>query len=135
MGTDRRSSGVAPAYLAPQVQALAVSRVAIGAGLLLAPGPVLRGWLGRDVPDAFSKLLGRSVGARDVALGLGTLFALRHRTSVRGWLEALVLADASDAAALLAAWRHFSPRRMALAAVPTVAALGFGRWLVSQLDK
>ncbi len=135
MGTDGRSSGVAPAHLEPQVRALAVSRVAVGAALLLAPRPVLKAWLGRGGADAFSSLLARSVGGRDVALGLGTVFALRHRTSVRGWLEALVLADAADALALLAAWRHFSRDRMVVAALPTVAALGFGRRLVSQLEK
>ena len=135
MGTDRRSSGVAPAGLEPQVQALAVSRVALGAALLLAPRPVLRVWLGRGGADALSSLLARSVGGRDLALGLGTVFALRHRTSVRGWLEALVLADSADALALLGAGRHFSRGRMVVAGLPTVAALGFGRWLVGQLER
>ena len=135
MGADRHSTGVAPTHLEPQVQALAASRVAVGAALLLAPGPVLRLWLGRVGTDAFSDLLARSVGGRDVALGVGTIFALRHRTSVRGWLEALVLADAADALALLAAARHLSRSRMVVAALPTLAALGLGRRLLSQLER
>ncbi len=64
---------------------------------------------------------------------LGAVFALRHRASVRGWLEALVLADAADALALLAACRHLPRRRVVGAALPSVAALAFGRRLVSQL--
>ncbi len=134
MGTEERSSGVAADHLQPQVRALAMTRVAVGAALLLAPGPVLKVWLGRAGPDAFSSLLARSVGGRDIALGVGTVFALRHRASVRGWLEALVLADAADALALLVACRHLPRGRMVVAGLPSVAALAFGRRLVSQLE-
>lgn len=134
LDTDTRNRGVAPPALVPQVKALAVSRVAVGTALLVAPRPVLQVWLGRHTPDAFSALLARSVGGRDVALGLGTLFALRHDTSVRGWLEALMVSDAADAVALLAAARHFPRGRLVAAALPTVSALAFGRWLVSRLE-
>jgi hypothetical protein len=117
-----------------QVRALALSRMALGAAMLLAPGPLLRSWLGREAGAPMPCLLARSVGGRDVALGLGTLLALQHQGSVRGWLEATMLADAGDALALLAGSRHLSWPRVLAAAVPTVAALGFGRRVVSQLQ-
>jgi hypothetical protein len=118
-----------------QVQAIATSRVAVGALLVLAPGPTARLWLGRKVSDPLSRLFARSVGGRDIALGVGAILALRHGASVRGWLEAMALADASDAAAVLLGARHLSPGRVVLALIPSVSAVGFSRWLVDQLGE
>ena len=116
-----------------QIQSMAVGRAALGVAFLLVPGPLLRVWLGRGASSPFSRLMARSVGGRDLALGLGTLFALRHRTPLRGWLEAAMLADASDAFTLVAASRHLSRGRLLLAAVPTVGAVAYGRTLVNQV--
>jgi hypothetical protein len=116
-----------------QVRALALSRVALGAAILVAPGPILRRWLGREAGEPIPRLLARSVAGRDIALGLGALLALQHDKSVRGWLEATMVADASDAVALVAGLRHLSWSRALAAAVPTVAALGVGGRLVGQL--
>ncbi|HWC10228.1 MAG TPA: hypothetical protein VG455_03305 [Acidimicrobiales bacterium] len=117
-----------------QIRALAASRVVLGAAMLLAPGPILRVWLGREAGGPLPSLLARSVAGRDLALGLGTLLALQHDSSPRGWLEATILADASDALALLAGARHLSWPRVLGAAVPTAAALVLGRRLVSQSE-
>jgi hypothetical protein len=45
------------------------------------------------------------LGARDLALGLGTLLTGRHGAPVRGWLEACALSDAGDALTTLIGWR------------------------------
>ena len=117
-----------------QVRALAAARVALGAAMALAPGPILRRWLGPEAAQPMGRLLARSVAGRDIALGLGTLLALQHDAPVRGWLEATMLADAGDAVALLGGARHLSWPRLAAAAVPTVAALAVGRRVVAQLE-
>jgi hypothetical protein len=116
-----------------QIQGMAFTRIGLGIVLMLLPGPLLRIWLGRGASSPFSRLLARSVGGRDVALGLGTLFALRHRAPVRGWLEATALADASDSFTMLMAARHLSRPRLVLALLPTFGAIGYQRTLVTQV--
>lgn len=95
---------------------LAWGRVGLGVVAMLAPSIPLRPWVGREVawrPRA--KLLARSLGARDVALGLGVVVALRHDSPVRGWVEGGGLADAGDVLGTLLAFGTL-PR--------------FGRWAV-----
>lgn len=95
---------------------LAWGRVGLGVVAILVPSVPLRPWVGREVawrPRA--KLLARSLGARDVALGLGVVVALRHDSPVRGWVEGGGLADAGDVLGTLLAFGTL-PR--------------FGRWAV-----
>lgn len=76
---------------------LAGLRVAIGALAWLAPKFALRPWVGATVAnEAGGRLLGRSLGARDIALGAGAILAERHDTPVRGWIEGGALADLGD---------------------------------------
>jgi hypothetical protein len=78
-------------------------RMAIGAALVLAPrlaGPM---WIGREANSRAVKVLARGLGARDVALGLGTAVALDRGAPVRGWLEGAALADAVDLVSALLA--------------------------------
>ncbi|MDP9022491.1 MAG: hypothetical protein M3N57_07315 [Actinomycetota bacterium] len=85
---------------------LGITRVAIGAGLLLAPRLAAGPWIGADAARPGTKTMTRAAGARDLAIGVGTLLARRHGRSARGWLEAAALVDAADAAATLLAWRE-----------------------------
>lgn len=119
------------------VKAIGVTRIVLGTTFLLAPGPALRLWPGRggstDVDQALAHLLARSTGGRDVALGLGALLAAKHDGPLRGWVEAGALADAADAVAIVAGFRHLPRGRavaMLFAAVGTAAA---GRALVASL--
>ena len=85
---------------------VAWGRIALGVTAILTPSIPLRPWVGRELawrPRA--KLLGRALGARDVALGLGVILALRHDAPVRGWVEGGGLADTGDAVATLLAFR------------------------------
>ena len=89
---------------------VAWGRIALGVTAILTPSIPLRPWVGREVawrPRA--KLLARAQGARDVALGLGVVLALRHGAPVRGWVEGGGLADAGDAVATLLAFRTLPP--------------------------
>lgn len=118
-----------------QVKALAISRVGVGALLVVAPGPVLRVWLGKGANDRFSRVLARSVGGRDIALGLGATFALRHGSPLRGWLEAIVVADATDLLALAAVSRHLSRGRVLAAAIPSVSAVVLAKRLIAEIKR
>jgi hypothetical protein len=86
-------------------QAVAWGRIGIGVTALLAPTAPLRPWVGRDFAwQPRAKLLARSLGARDLALGLGVILALRHDAPVRGWVEGGGVADAGDVLATLLAF-------------------------------
>jgi hypothetical protein len=83
---------------------VAVGRIIAGALFLAFPRPLVRTWTGTE--DRRSHVLGRAIGARDLALGLGALVALRRDASVRAWFEAALLSDAADAVVTVAAFRH-----------------------------
>lgn len=94
-------------------RSLAIGRIAIGVLALLVPGPMIRLWTGRQ-NAAGARMLGRVIGGREVALGLGALLALKHQAPVRGWMEAASLSDAVDCAVTATRFRSL-PR--------------IGRWL------
>ena len=105
---------------------LAVNRIAFGAGLVLAPGLYGRTWLGRAAGDARTQVFARALGARDLALGAGTLLALRDGGAARPWLAGQAVADGTDFVATLMAGRRLpAPARafaLAMAGGSTAAA-------------
>lgn len=83
---------------------LAAGRLAIGALLVAKPqGPVGAGWVGEEAQRPATALLFRSVGARDMALALGTLAAQRSGSPLKPWLLGATLADTVDLLATFAA--------------------------------
>jgi len=57
--------------------AVAVSRVGVGVVAFTAPALVSRSWVGSAGGGPSGRVLGRALGGRDLALGLGALAALR----------------------------------------------------------
>ncbi len=86
---------------------LAAGRLVIGAALVAKPqSQVGAGWVGgEEAARPATALLFRSVGARDMALGLGTLAAQRSGSPLKPWLLGATLADAIDLFATFAAGR------------------------------
>src|SRR5580765_6643234 len=84
---------------------LSLARVALGVTALVAPQLPARPWVGQDADRPSVRLLARALGARDVALGLGGLLAMRHDAPVRGWIEGGAFADAGDFVATLLHFR------------------------------
>lgn len=133
-GTGGISGGI---DMKAAAKAVGIGRIALGVSYLATPGLALRAWPGRrptkDDDGALLKLLARSTGGRDIALGVGVLLALSHDAPVRGWLEAAMVADVVDAVAILLALPHL-PRAKAVlmlgAALGTAAA---GRRLATSL--
>jgi hypothetical protein len=82
------------------VRGLAGGRVGFGVVLTAAPLRLTRTWLGDDAERTGAQILARSLGARDLALGLGALAS--DRDHVERWVLAGLVADAADLAATLA---------------------------------
>lgn len=81
------------------VPALGVARVVIGTGLLVSPVGLARG-LGIDAETARRVgWMARMAGAREVALGLGTLQAWRRDEPLDGWVAGQAISDGVDAVA------------------------------------
>jgi hypothetical protein len=106
---------------------VAVTRVAIGAVLLAAPGAAGRRWLGEIARNPATKVALRGLGARDMAFGLGTLRALDRGEPVAGWVQLAAVGDLTDAAGGLLAARRLGAMRAVgtVASAGAAAALGF----------
>ena len=123
--------------------ALAASRVGVGLVAFAAPAVLARSWAGSagDGPSSrvTGQVLGRALGGRDVALGLGALAALRLQSAgtpssawaaalstetgkpdplaasgraAGAWVGLAALADGLDLVATVLAWRQLpSPQR------------------------
>jgi hypothetical protein len=79
-------------------------RLAFGLAMIVRPAAIGRSWLGGDAEGQGGQVAVRAIGARDAALGLGLLMALRRGRPLRGWVDAGMLADIGDALATTAAF-------------------------------
>jgi hypothetical protein len=103
----------------------AACRLSIGAAFVLAPRWAMRPWIGSRAEDPGTRLLARALGARDLALAVGTLTA-GGRERRRPWLIAALSADAADLALTLAAGRQLPRRGRALVCVIAGAGVSLG---------
>jgi hypothetical protein len=89
---------------------VAVGRVGLGVAALVSPSVPARPWVGSSADELGAQVFGRALGARDLALGLGALTAVRETSagsrSVGAWYAAGALSDALDVAVTLATWRR-----------------------------
>jgi hypothetical protein len=88
--------------------AVAVGRVGLGVAALVSPSVPARPWVGSSADELSAQVFGRALGARDLALGLGALVAVRKAPTdpwaAGAWFAAGALSDALDAAVTAAAW-------------------------------
>ena len=115
---------------------ISFGRFLFGVAFIAEPRLMERAWIGKQARLPGAQLLARAVGARDLALGLGGLQALRrHDGSTRPWLAAAAVCDAVDFGATWTAGRAI-PRDarngvLAIAGVSSllsaIAAVGLGR--------
>jgi hypothetical protein len=97
-------------------------RTSVGIALMVAPGAPMR-LAGTESPTGAALLLMRTIGIRDLVLGLGTVSAARSndQSDARRWLTATLASDALDTVVSLAALRSIGRRDSLFA-----AALAFG---------
>ena len=112
---------------------LALARIGIGGTALVAPTRMVRPWIGTGAESPDARLLARTMGGRDLALGLGALRALAvSDAEARPWLALAGMADAVDAAVTIMAFRRL-PRvtRWGLLAATVGAAVASFRLAVA----
>jgi len=103
--------------------AVAAARTVLGVVAFVAPSLPARPWVGaEEAGRPGTRLFARTLGARDLALGLGAILAMRHESSMRGWVEAGGLADTGDTVATLIAFRGLPRRSRWLVLSSTVGA-------------
>jgi hypothetical protein len=103
---------------------LNAGRIALGAALVARPEAATSMWVGRDGSRPGGRVLARALGARDTALGAGTLAALRGGQPTTPWVLGGLLCDATD---LLAT--HAARERLPRGAAPLIYALAGGALL------
>jgi hypothetical protein len=115
-------------------RAAAAGRAAIGVALIAAPGPAGKRWLGDVSERPGAQVAISGLGARDLALGVGTFWALSgRRRTPRPWLIASGGADVADLVSTLRSRSGLS----SAAFIATVAIAGgsaaLHAWLQSEL--
>lgn len=110
------------------VAGIALGRLVIGAALLAAPRKVVGpAWVGAEAERPATGVMLRAVGARDMALAIGTLATLKQGGSLTPWIVGGALADGADFVSTLAAGQALPPQ--ARAGVGAVAGGAFGAQL------
>jgi hypothetical protein len=126
---------------------VAAGRVALGVAALARPALPARPWVGASADELGARVFGRALGARDIALGLGALAALRTaRAGSAGaragaqagaWVAAGALSDALDVAITAAAWSELprTTRWLVAASAGGAAVAGAAGALALSLDR
>jgi hypothetical protein len=114
----------------------AVSWVRIGVGLLLAvaPGMFVRRFV-QDEASGSLIMFTRTVGVRDLALGLGSLAAVRSESTddVRRWVRAGLISDSLDLVAGLASSRLVGRRGVAIATATVLPVIALDALALRQV--
>ncbi len=123
--------------------AVAVSRVGVGVVAFAAPALVSRSWVGGAGGGPSSRVLGRALGGRDLALGLGALATLRLPLDpappwpsgpfgpagsgpAAVWVGLAALADGLDLLTTARAWHELPPLQRWLVALSSGGAAAVG---------
>ena len=124
------SSASAFRLLRHAATALAAARVGLGLVAVAQPSLVARPWVGPAGDELGGQVLGRALGARDMALGLGALAALLEPSGgarpAGTWFAAGALSDTFDTAVTAAAWSQLPRRTRWVVAAASIGAAAVG---------
>jgi hypothetical protein len=111
--TDRRYRRTMRPVPNSVVPALGVTRIVIGAGMIVNPAGLGKALGLSDERAKEAGWLARLAGAREIGIGLGTLAAWRAGAPTAGWVAAQAISDGSDAVAfaVVASRGKISPAR------------------------
>ncbi len=114
---------------------MGLARTAVGLVLIVAPAAAL-GLSRREPPTGASILLMRTIGIRDVVIGLGTFSAGRAGTDAdaQRWLRTGLKSDAMDAVTGLLSRRAIGPTETAVAVGAAAVFVGLDLWAITSLS-
>jgi hypothetical protein len=115
--------------------ALAAGRTALGLAVLAAPEAVTSRWLGENAEHPAVRYLARSLGARDLALGILTLQTLSDPVLAPHVHVACAVVDSVDAVATVAARKDLPAAGAAGTVLIAGAAAGVGFYLARRLSE
>ena len=119
---------------ATTARAAGAARAAIGIALLAAPGPAAKRWLGDVSEQPGAQVAISGLGGRDLAIGLGTLWALcGKKRAPRAWLFASGAADMADLVATVRLHRGLSTAAIAGTVALAGGSAALHAWLQSEL--
>jgi len=103
--------------------AVSATRIAFGAGLMLAPPRFVRSWTGPGASRRPARVVGRALGARELAIGIGGVLAARagEPAELRRWFALGALPEALDVVFTLTDGPR-TPSRLAGAAMAAATA-------------
>ena len=116
-------------------QLVAAGRVAIGAALLLAPGRAAAPWLGDHVRRPAVRALVRSVGVRDLVLGMIALHTVDHPDVGPRWQATCAVVDGVDALATVGAAGDLPASGVAGTVALAGGAAVAGAWFSRELKR
>ena len=105
---------------------LAQARITLGVAAMLAPRRVVRMFYGPAADRAEVGAMARGFGAREVAVGLATLWGLETGQPVARWAWLNVTCDGTDALATVLAYRHLPRWRRFGTLVSALGAAALG---------
>jgi hypothetical protein len=111
----------------------AVGRVVVGSGLVLAPRVFATAWVGPKGVTAGTQVIAAAMGARDLAIGLGALRAVRTGGRAAPWLRAGVFADVVDLVATVRARDELPTSAVLTVSLVAAGSAAVGVWLLRQL--
>jgi hypothetical protein len=114
-------------------QVVAIGRVVLGAGLVLAPARVGSRWLGDLAGRPAVQSVMRGLGVRDLVIGMIALHTLDTPEVGPRWQRTCAVVDAVDALAALLAARDLPFGGAAGVALLGGAAAAAGFWQADQL--
>ena len=102
---------------------LGLLRCDIVISALVAPSLPARPWVGKNEARRTSvKLFARTLGGRDLALGIGAMFAPNTGRELSSWVALGALADAGDCLATIVAFKELPKRSRWLILALTLGA-------------
>ncbi|MDQ3850232.1 MAG: hypothetical protein M3296_06425 [Actinomycetota bacterium] len=113
---------------------LALARVGLGGGLLLAPRLTTAVWVGADARRSSVQVVGRALGAREVVLGGIALHTVDHPQVGPRWQRTLAAVDAVDLLATLLARRRLPSVGVILISAMAATGAGGQAWTSAKLS-
>ena len=110
-------------------------RVVYGAGLIAAPAPLARRWLGPGAESAPVQVPLRALGVREIVVHLGGALAVLRGRPVRPWLVASIAGDLGDIAWTALGREELPPGAVGATAVVAGASAALSAGVAVAMDE